>query len=304
MTITGNIGGRGVSYHDLENTQILTDMYCAINVNEGQTPTVHGEHLIQQVGRLNTIVKPGLDIPPQIRLWAPESTHIFHQTYIKQILSFVESVQQIGNLEEALKAQATYFVSLGKLNPRQPRNARFSRPTISGRNKLGDTGPENGVENIPLPKPSEPKPALKPHEVIALRPDGSFTDMEAYYPRSFGNNDDDEKNRPNFVWREGRSPFDENLHIVFRVIVDKSKVDQNKFEEGFHALGDLKWNRSQGSHSQLKYATLVADFKTRQAAFKFLTSGALGEEEARRWDDLIKRTRMLEVDDLDEYAGT
>jgi len=119
VAITGAIGGRGISYHDLKNETILTDMYSAIHVERGKTPTMHGEYLIQLLGRVCTIIKPGVR-PPRIRLWAPKSMHDLHKLYIRQILDFTDKVQKVGNLEEALKAQPRNYASFGPPGPKQP----------------------------------------------------------------------------------------------------------------------------------------------------------------------------------------
>ena len=54
LIITGQIGGRGVSYHDLEHRRILTDMFIAFDVPETKQVTAHAELWIQIAGRLNT----------------------------------------------------------------------------------------------------------------------------------------------------------------------------------------------------------------------------------------------------------
>ena len=73
LVVTGEIGGRGVSYHDSDHEKILTDMFLAVDVPDNRQVTAHGEMLIQACGRLCTIFT--MENPPTVRLWASPSVH-------------------------------------------------------------------------------------------------------------------------------------------------------------------------------------------------------------------------------------
>ena len=114
LIITGEIGGRGVPYHSLDNLRILTDMFTGQNVPDATEVTAHGEYLIQLAGRLNTI-HTLLDNPPVIRLWASESVHRLHMHHLSDVDAVVKLVQQHRSYEEAYKRMPR-FIAGRKLN--------------------------------------------------------------------------------------------------------------------------------------------------------------------------------------------
>jgi hypothetical protein len=57
VVVTGQIGGRGVSYHDRKHDRILTDMFAAFPTQDGKWQAgTHAEAIMQSLGRLNTCV--------------------------------------------------------------------------------------------------------------------------------------------------------------------------------------------------------------------------------------------------------
>mmetsp|Transcript_30074 Transcript_30074/g.72497 ORF Transcript_30074/g.72497 Transcript_30074/m.72497 type:complete len:1185 (-) Transcript_30074:255-3809(-) len=295
VTIAGAIGGRGVSYHDLENETVLTDMYSAIDVMVGKTPTAHGEQQIQMLGRLNTIIKPGV-VAPRFRLWAPKSLHDLHIAYINQVLSFTTSVQKMGNLREALEAEPRHLacggvVVFNQLQESKQPLLRFSRNNFSGKRRLGDRGPKGAKRKVELSLPREIQLPIRPYEVIES-PAGAFAQLDVVWPQAFGSQEEwDSVTREEYLWEEGEDDgFDENQHVVFRVSVPGGESDGERLQEGFRAAGDLgfKFLSMPGGNGGMQRA----EFKTREAAFDFLKSGVLGEGETQLWRELINSTRF------------
>ena len=77
VVITGEIGGRGISYHDMDHQWILTNMFYACDVPDDKQVTTHIESLVQNMGRLNCIYT--MANPPPVRFWASQAVHDIHR---------------------------------------------------------------------------------------------------------------------------------------------------------------------------------------------------------------------------------
>ena len=87
VIITGEIGGRGISYHDNGHRQILTDMMYACNVSNKTQVTAHSESLVQALGRLCCLYTQKWieEDGTVVRLWAPKPVHQIHISSLKEI---------------------------------------------------------------------------------------------------------------------------------------------------------------------------------------------------------------------------
>lgn len=133
---------------------------------------------------------------------------------------------------------------------------------------------------IEVPEAREIQRSLKLSEVIHT-PNGAFSKLESQWPHGRTAEIDDEKEH---LWTPPVA-FNQADHIIFLVRVPSHKVDSAKVEEKFlQSDRCLKFRRDARG--------IIAEFKTRQEAFDFLTSGVLGVEEARHWEETIQLTRF------------
>jgi hypothetical protein len=116
VIVTGELGGRGTSYHDIEHTRLLTDMFMAVDVSDSTQITMHGEMLVQNLGRLNTIfTERAMHAPgkiPILSLWASASVHHLHAHHLRQIWDDVLRVREKGSYELACKSQPRYTTGI------------------------------------------------------------------------------------------------------------------------------------------------------------------------------------------------
>ena len=118
---------------------------------------------------------------------------------------------------------------------------------------------------IEVPEAREIQRSLKLSEVIHT-PNGAFSKLESQWPHGRTAEIDDEKEH---LWTPPMA-FNQADHIIFLVRVPSHKVDSAKVEEKFlQSDRCLKFRRDARG--------IIAEFKTRQEAFDFLTSSVLAQ---------------------------
>jgi hypothetical protein len=133
VVITGEMGGRGVAYHDTEHSRILTDMFGSWLVPDKSQVIVHSEALIQNLGRVNTIQTPKCRNSqgdcPTVRLWAPEAVHELHKLCLKTVLDDTKKVQETKDYSKALESTRMYILG-HRLKDGQALHLRTARPAF------------------------------------------------------------------------------------------------------------------------------------------------------------------------------
>ena len=140
VVVTGEIGGRGVAYHDLAHERILTDMYTAQEVFADASITQHGELLTQILGRLNTIEgfsARGVPVP-RVQLWATRSVHDLHKQVLEEVRELCEAVIREKDYRLALWSRPLWIT--GETRGGQPIPLRMSRPAFSAKREAGMRG--------------------------------------------------------------------------------------------------------------------------------------------------------------------
>ncbi len=253
VVITGHIGGRGVSYHDLEHETILTDMYTAMHWEQGREITLHGEHLIQLVGRLNTIYTSKQPVP-RITLWAPPSFHKLHKAHMSQIQEFVQLVQDSqGSLQTALQSMSLYISGVGPDGKekilRQTRGIRYAELQ---RKAQGDT------REYSLP-PGRPRPAaLLPYRA-PQDPDRAVCHLFAHYP-TIGS----DLWGPEHVWDAGKGTFSETDYIVWTVsLPDTIREISEELQQRLRCEPDFLSLQNKTNHFEVGFRTRKSVFAVR-----------------------------------------
>jgi hypothetical protein len=135
VVITGEMGGRGVAYHDSTHSRILTDMFASWPVPNTSQVLVHSEALIQILGRVNTIHTPkcrnAQGACPTIRLWAPEALHELHELCLKTVLVDTHKVQETKDYGKALHTTPLYVLG----HSRKDGKAQYLRTARNSFNK-------------------------------------------------------------------------------------------------------------------------------------------------------------------------
>lgn len=131
VVITGEMGGRGVSYHSSSNDRILTDMFASIDLPANRQIAAHGEGLIQILGRLNTIETLG-DACPDIRLWAPQPVHEFHKLCLNTVMQDAEAVQNTEDYRKGLQDTFLYNTGGGRIAATRPKFRRYEHDLRHG----------------------------------------------------------------------------------------------------------------------------------------------------------------------------
>ena len=185
VVITGEMGGRGVAYHDSDNTRILTDMFASWPVPDRTQVCVHAESLIQNLGRVNTIHTPKCHIqgkPPPVRLWAPEALHELHKLCLTTVLEDIKGVQEKKDYRSAISE--TPLRVLGH-RPKDGKALalRTTRPSFSKHERDERQGGEiEALANVPRLKKAKIPPFGAPSDNGAARapPDPSSQEFQQW----------------------------------------------------------------------------------------------------------------------------
>jgi hypothetical protein len=113
IVISGQVGGRGESYHTRDHSRLLTDMFAAFHTPETSQVTAHGEMWIQIIGRLNTIETFTMHGKrcPAIRLWANEAVHGVHKMMLTSVEDRKEIFRKTPCYEKGLSMQESIVIS-------------------------------------------------------------------------------------------------------------------------------------------------------------------------------------------------
>jgi hypothetical protein len=247
VVITGHIGGRGVSYHDISHSTILTDMYTAVPWAPGKEITLHGEHLIQLVGRLNTIYNSGEPVPC-ITLWAPPSFHELHKAHIEQIEEFVGRVQELnGSVEAALETMSLYISEIGADG--KPKILRITRGKPFAEHQKKAKG-KTREHRLPDARPV--RPPLFPWEAPCDSPVNALCALEGIIPQTAAERDNAE-----LVWDNTKGEYSMDDYILWAVKLPS--YCKTGMDEELQSLPDF---------FEFRQDIFRVGFRTRSAAFK------------------------------------
>jgi len=107
VVISGEIGGRGQSYHTEDHSRILTDMFIAFDHK-----SAHGEMWIQIAGRLNTIETFTMRGKrcPTIRLWANQVVHREHKMFLRREVEQTLAVRTAESYDDGIASTPNIVV--------------------------------------------------------------------------------------------------------------------------------------------------------------------------------------------------
>ena len=215
IVIGGKIIGRGVSFHSMDHSRMLTDMFYGCNVEGHKVVTSHGEMTVQMVGRLEGVYT--MANPPTVRLWASKSVHDIHKVYIQDIRSSIMQVKDHKSYE------------ILRSEPRQ----------VTGYKK-------NGTPNyLRSTRPKGVKSELRVHAKINMKKRGLLErTCIPYAPKIYN---DIDKAYDKYIKRSQRPGGQRLLAIVRIVSVDFEDFAKLKGFPGFGDGGEPFWTENKQS---------------------------------------------------------
>ena len=311
VVISGEIGGRGVAYHDLKHERILTDMYTAHEVFADATITQHGELLTQVLGRLNTVETfslRGLPVPA-VRLWATQSVHDLHATVLGEVRELCAAVVRERDYCAALRSRPLWITGETARGEKIP--LRMSRPAFSAKKEREMRG--GGARKAPIT--DRRHRGIRLAEEIRLFPAGSRCKCVERLPLAEGDRDDDAEDggfgqvgaaagggRAEYQWDPlGGTEWSAAEHSVYEVEVPPDLVD---------AAAAARFCAQHAALAEPGRANPWL-LRTLRAARAFVAAGAAGPREAQLFlmtyhgilDD-VEGGRDTDTDDSEWDAGS